>query len=67
MFKITVEATTDEDRELMTEILCHLCYGLTDEMDINLKTKGFEWDGHSGGDDAYFGLQDKDVCVELKE
>lgn len=64
MFKITVEATTEKDREYMNEMLMHLCYGLTDEMSIKLRTKGFKWNGHSGGDDAYFGLMDKIVRVE---
>ena len=42
----------------------HLCYGLTDESGIKLRTKNFKWNGHSGGDDAYFGLMDKTVKVE---
>ena len=66
MFKITVEATTDKDSECMDEMLMHLCYCLTDDMCINLKTKGFKWNGNSGGDDAYFGLMDKIVKIEKK-
>lgn len=66
MFKITVEATTERDKKYMDELLMHLCYGLTDDMDIKLRTKGFEWNGHSGGDDAYFGLSNKIVKVEKK-
>jgi len=64
MFKITVEATTKKDQKYMDELLMHLCYGLTDESGIKLRTKNFKWNGHSGGDDAYFGLMDKTVKVE---
>ena len=67
MFKITVEATTEKDKELLDELLCVLCYGLTEEQDIKLRTKGFELDGYSGGDDAYFGLSGKSVRVERKK
>jgi hypothetical protein len=64
MIKITIEATgRDNDPELLNLMRDHLCYALTDEMDIKLRCK--DWDGHSGGDDAYFGLQDKIVKVEV--
>ncbi len=64
MFKITVEATCKKSKEQIDNLLMHLCYGLTDENALTLETKGLEWNGHSGGDDAYFGLMDKRVCVE---
>lgn len=64
MFKITVEATCKKSQAKIDELLMHMCYGLTDEVDIKLRTKNFEWNGHSGGDDAYFGLMDQ--IVEVK-
>jgi hypothetical protein len=64
MLKITVEGTTEKDKELIPLLRDHLCYAITDESDINLTCKG--WDGGSGGDDAYFGLSNKKVKVETK-
>ena len=64
MFKITIEATTDKDRENIDLLRDRLCYGITDDMDIKLRAKG--WTGHSGGDDAYFLLSGKTVKVEVK-
>ena len=66
MFKITVEATTEKDKKILDDLLRHLCYGLTEESRIHLRTKNFEWDGYSGGDDVYFGLSNKIVEVEKK-
>jgi len=63
MLKITIEATTEKDQELLPLLHAHVCYHLTDEMGIRLRSEG--WDGHSGGDDAYFGLLDKVVKVEV--
>ena len=65
MFKVTIEATTDKDKELLPELISVLCYGLTDEQDLKLRCK--EWNGHSGGDDAYFGLSGKTVSVKVKK
>lgn len=62
MIKITIEG--DEDLETLELMFNHLCYAITDESGIELKAEG--WDGHSGGDDAYFGLMDKKVEVEVK-
>jgi hypothetical protein len=63
MYRIIVEATTKKDEEMLPDLLRHLCFGLTDESAIKLRTPGWKWDGHSGGDDAYFGLIDKVVQV----
>lgn len=67
MFKVIVEATTDADKELLDDFLRHLSYGLTDESGLKLRTIGWKWDGHSGGDDAYFGLYDKVVQVRTDD
>ena len=64
MIKITIEATTQKDKELLPLMLDHLCYSITDESAIKLDCK--RWKGHSGGDDAYFGLMDKKVKVVVK-
>ena len=64
MIKVTIEATED-DKELLDLFRDHLCYGITDDSGIILKCP--EWDGHSGGDDAYFGLMEKMVRVEIKK
>ena len=63
MIKITIEASP-EDEELIPLMLDHLCYSITNEMSIKLICD--KWKGHSGGDDAYFGLQGKQVCVVTK-
>lgn len=63
MFRIIVEATTKKDQDDLDLLLSYLCYGLTDESAIKLRTPGWKWDGRSGGDDAYFGLMDKVVQV----
>ena len=67
MFKITVEATTDSDREKIDLLLQHLCYGLTEDSAIKLSTQGWKWNGSSGGDDAYFELVDRPVKVIKKK
>jgi hypothetical protein len=64
MFKITIEATTKKDKELIPLLLDHLCYSITGESGINLDCP--EWSGHSGGDDAYFELIDREVRVLVK-
>ena len=64
MFKITIEATDKEDKELIPLLLDHLCYSITDDSLLDLDCK--EWSGHSGGDDAYFCLEDKKVMVLVK-
>lgn len=61
MIRVTIEATNREDAELLDMFKNVLCYGITDEQGIELV--GTEWDGRSGGDDAYFGLMDKQVQV----
>lgn len=66
MFKITIEATTKKERELLPEMFSTVCYGITDDMDIQL-TKSTKWNGHSGGDDAYFGLSGSKVEVKVKD
>ena len=66
MFKITIEATTEKDKELLPELFSTVCYGITDDMGIKLSKKT-KWDGHSGGDDAFFGLLNKTVEVMIKE
>jgi hypothetical protein len=65
MFKVTIEATTEKDKELLNLLRDHLCYGLEEESGLKIRAKG--WDGGSGGDDAYFGLMDKIVKVEVKK
>lgn len=65
MIVITIKATTDSDRALLGLLRDHLCYAITDEFGIKMKAKG--WTGHSGGDDAYFGLHGKTVKVEINE
>ena len=76
MIKITIEGThrntatadlngdMDDDEVILDLLRDHLCYGLTDESDLRVKSKG--WSGHSGGDDAYFMLSNRKVVVEIK-
>jgi hypothetical protein len=57
MIKVTIEATTEKEKELLELFRDHLCYSITEESQIKLDCK--DWDGHSGGDDAYFRLKGK--------
>lgn len=61
---IAIEGTTKKDRKLVPLFLQHLCYGITDESGIKLDCK--YWNGHSGGDGAYFGLHGTKVKVLAK-
>lgn len=60
--KVTIECKDETVKKLF---LRHLCYCITDEALFELDCP--DWDGYSGGDDAYFELEDKVVKVELKE
>lgn len=77
MIKVTIEGTHrntategyeiddfDDDRVILELLRDRLCYGLTDEMSLRVKSKG--WTGHSGGEDAYFMLSDRKVEVIVK-
>ena len=64
MIEVTIRATNKEDAKVLDLFKQVLCYGITDEQDIKLV--GTNWDGHSGGDDAYFGLMDKKVSVYVE-
>ncbi len=63
MFIITIQATTEEDKELLPLFRNNLCYSIADESGLKVQAKG--WNGYSGGDDAYFGLMNKFVKVEI--
>lgn len=64
MFKVTIEATTKQDKALLPYLRDHLCYGLEDDSALEVNCKEWKEKGsHSGGDDAYFGLQNKKVKV----
>jgi len=64
MIKIEIRGTRGEKKHLLEEMLRVVCYGITDEQELKLKNT--QWDGHSGGDDAYFGLSGKNVQVVIK-
>ena len=63
MFKITVEATTKKDQENIDLLLDTLCYLIDDGMSTKLSTKRFKWQGYSGGDDCWFGLEGRPLKV----
>lgn len=54
----------DNDRVILELMRDHICYGLTDDMSLRVKSEG--WTGHSGGDDAYFMLSNRKVKVVIK-
>jgi hypothetical protein len=64
MFKITIEATTEKHKELLQLFRDHVCYSINQDSQLKVESKG--WDGHSGGDDAYYGLTGK-VKVIINE
>ncbi len=63
MFKITVEATTKQDQEKIDLLLDTLCYLIDDGTPTKLSTKGFKWRGYSGGDNSWYGLEDRPLKV----
>ena len=64
MLKVTIESTTKKDKEYLPYLIDALCYGLSEEMSIPIVCS--KWNGHSGGDDAHFELQDKKIKVVVK-
>lgn len=64
MIQIEISGTRGEKRELLELMFSTLCYAITQDQSLNLKDT--KWNGHSGGDDAYFGLSDKNVKVVIK-
>jgi len=63
MINVIIESLS-EDKDTLELFRDHLCYAISDESGLILECKG--WSGHSGGDDAYFGLMDKKVKVIIK-
>ena len=65
MIEISIKIIDEKDEcgDLEDLILSHVCYSITDESGIKLICP--QWDGHSGGDDAYFGLMDRKVKVKV--
>ena len=61
MIVVNIIATTNKDKKLLELFRDHLCYSIKDDSAIKLRCK--DWNGHSGGDDAYFGLMNKVVKV----
>ena len=55
MLKVVISATSKKDAENLKLFHDHLCY-LLDESGLQVKSK--DWDGRSGGDNAYFALMD---------
>ena len=65
MYKITIEATTEKDKEGLTALAQEVCYHLNEELNVRI-SQDFKWDGRSSGDDGYFELSDKAIKVITK-
>ncbi len=63
MLKVTIEATSMDGLEQAEMLRDHICYHIDNELMCELE--GSEWSGHSGGDDAYFGLEDSIIQVRV--
>lgn len=62
MIKVEISGDNEEELELFLQ---HLCYSITEESLIQLECP--QWNGYSGGDDAYFGLEGRIVQIKKKD
>ena len=65
MFKITIEATDKKSKEDLDLLFREVCYALDTDVGMDI-IQCKNWNGYSGGDDAYCALSNKKVEVIVK-